>query len=704
MRRLKISAFLLIAFCAVGCSKDPRGGNSDSLGDGDDDSQGPVRKDGGIKDAKVSTSTDGGKKDTGTGAVTPPDIIEDGSPFMQDDTRASGLSGGDIDKLKAGGDDCADGTILYPYDGTVFPVGLLPPAVMFAGANDGAYLKLTYKDVANIKYETAAAGADPGELAIPPEAWTQVLRRTKGQTLNAEISVMKGGKVNTCRYSWKVAQGALTGTVFYNTYNHPDLGGQGAIMRLPLGAAESQVYLRYDGPSVLAGPCISCHSVSFNGETMAASTHSYNPFSLSFETKSYAVSADSPPPVKSALPESTFGAFTPKGDKLLAMGNPQCTKGADSFPRAPNNFMLLQGPTVAALHDAATGEVLPAKGLNADWYMWMPQFSPDGRHVVFNHAKPDGNGGTDRRELAIMDYDNATNTFSNLKVVVTHQGPEPSIDYSPLPTVNFAIPGNTVGGNCDPPTPSAQAAIPQGTCDGPCYPGWPFFTPDGSAIIYVLGSEPDFAAAFPGRDKPSKSELWYVDIASGKQIKLSNAGDGIKADDARQNYYPTILPVSVGGYYWLFWTSTRSWGNRDTSPSAAQVGSNWFGGEAALNATRKRIWVSAIRPPRVQEGFMEDVTDFSSKPFYLEGQSNSGNIRAFAALNPCKQEGSECTSGIDCCTGYCNIAENAEKGSCVPEKTCSDLKEKCTEDKDCCSVTSGQPHVCISGFCDVQIL
>ena len=35
----------------------------------------------------------------------------------------------------------------------------------------------------------------------------------------------------------------------------------------------------------------------------------------------------------------------------------------------------------------------------------MPQFSPNGDKIVYNNAKPDGNGGTSRVELAVMDYD-----------------------------------------------------------------------------------------------------------------------------------------------------------------------------------------------------------------------------------------------------------------------------------------------------------
>src|SRR5690606_7325236 len=90
----------------------------------------------------------------------------------------------------------------------------------------------------------------------------------------------------------------------------------------------------------------------------------------------------------SAMADATFGALTPDGSLLLQMGNPQCTLGAKTFPRAPRNFMLIQGPVEAGLLNTANGQPVQAKGLNKNHYMWMPQFSPDGKKVVFNHAKP----------------------------------------------------------------------------------------------------------------------------------------------------------------------------------------------------------------------------------------------------------------------------------------------------------------------------
>jgi len=52
--------------------------------------------------------------------------------------------------------------------------------------------------------------------------------------------------------------------------------------------------------------------------------------------------------------------------------------------------------------------------------------------------------------------------------------------------------------------------------------------------------------------------------------------------------------------------------------------------------------------------------DPSNPAFLLPGQElNSGNIRAFAALEPCKEDGQPCKSGADCCKGFCSMIDPA---------------------------------------------
>jgi hypothetical protein len=263
-----------------------------------------------------------------------------------------------------------------------------------------------------------------------------------------------------------------------------------------------------------------------------------------------------------------------------------------------------------------------------------------------------------------------------------------------------ALPSDPLGFT---PTPEQLAHIPDGACTGPCFPAWPFFTPDGNGVIYSLISEPDFAVAFPGRETPSKSKLYYVDLTTGQSVELTNANKALDGEPTDINYYPTVLPVQVGGYYWLFWTSTRKWGTRSTeAPPGVELYEGLFGA-SAREGYKKRLWVSAIKPRIDEDGEFSggDLTDPSLPAFYLEGQSETGNVRAFAALNPCKEEGNECTSGLDCCTGYCDIKDGAASGVCVEEKTCSMLNERCDTNEDCCTKEEGASSdlLCLGGFC-----
>ncbi len=658
-------------------------------------------------------------------APPPPTIDPSAAPYAQDDTAMSGLDPNTITALKGGGGACAV-TVTYPYEGTMFPGGLASPIIMWTGAADAVYVHFTYDQSDKVDYQFAAAGANPGELQIPRTAWNEITRRTNNQNLNVTLNTISGGTVGSCAMHWRIAPGNMVGAIYYNTYQAPPPGvmDEGAVMQLSLGST-AVIYKQFTGtinavPS--EGPCYSCHSVSFDGRTLVASFHDYS--LKQFHVEKYDVTMMTQPMATGMVNNANFGALTPKGDRILAMGNPECTAGSDTFPRKPNNFPLVEGPAVARVLDTATGMDTGAQGLNPDYYMWMPQFSPNGDKVVFNHAKPDGQGGTDRRELAIMDYDDASNTFSNLQVIVSAGSMPgivaPSTDYSPVPALAGQVPcGVDMCGPdpmsttaCDPSMlpipgiPGDVGAIPGGSCTGPCYPAWPFFTPDGKAVVFSMISEPDFAQAFPGRDTPSLSELWYVDLDTLETVRLDNANTGLKDIDKLNNYYPTVMPVAVGGYFWVFWTAVRDYGDK-----LAGRDPNMAVSDAIAEAIKKRIWVAAIKPklPPVMTGEVQTVpqtgplTDPSLPGFYLDGQSESGNVRAFAALNPCLDNGATCTSGLDCCCGYCLEDDGQTQGTCSCEvPKCAKINDKCTTNADCCPPlheTDSTP-LCIGGFCN----
>jgi hypothetical protein len=157
------------------------------------------------------------------------------------------------------------------------------------------------------------------------------------------------------------------------------------------------------------------------------------------------------------------------------------------------------------------------------------------------------------------------------------------------------------------------------------------------------------------------------------------------ARDNEREFYPTVSPVAAGGFFWVFFTSRRTYGNMT---SDLQVD----------DPRSKAIWVTALT--------IGGTGDTSHPAFYLPGQEfETGNMRAFASLAPCKEDGSTCMSGTECCNGFCSgIDANTHEGTCGvrPPKTCAMEEDKCMSDSDCCPTNSaGLPLVCIAGFCSV---
>jgi len=150
----------------------------------------------------------------------------------------------------------------------------------------------------------------------------------------------------------------------------------------------------------------------------------------------------------------------------------------------------------------------------------------------------------------------------------------------------------------------------------------------------------------------------------------------LPANDAHLSFAPTVLPEAVGGYFWVVFTSHRSYGN--TLPTQDNMDQNG------------KLWVAAFDlDPAPGE-------DPSHPAFYLDGQeSGADNLRGFWVLNPCKADGTSCATGDDCCGGYC-YGTDAGMGSCSSKATgCSAEYDKCTTTSDCCD----QTEQCIGGRC-----
>jgi hypothetical protein len=310
----------------------------------------------------------------------------------------------------------------------------------------------------------------------------------------------------------------------------------------------------------------------------------------------------------------------------------------------------MYNPPPAKLLDTKTATQIPATGWDGVISSaGMPSFSPDGKHIAFNHMDT-GMGHT----LAVMDFDASKKSFSNL------------VDVATDPT-NFL--------------------------------GWPTFTPDGGWVVFDADTGSDFFTW-----KGAKSDLHVAQVSSKTSASLDLLNGFLngqtylpfgEAAEAHMNYDPTVLPVAVGGYYWVVFTSRREFGNTiNTADPSYNADPRTTG-----IAWRKKLWVAAldIDDPEHPSASAHDI---SHPAFFLPGQDiTTGNYRGFWALDPCQGNASTCQSGDQCCSGFCRQT-NVDGGSvytCVPPQGCSNEYEKCSVDADCCGAASGI-H-CIDGYC-----
>jgi hypothetical protein len=552
----------------------------------------------------------------------------------------------------AGGDPAF--TWLYPYDQTVFPQGISPPTLQFGGAAfDAAMVKVSFS---GLTYTGFYGPSNPGRVALSAKAWTAITG-SAGGTNSIKISVTKisaGVVSGPITESWIMAPGSLAGSLYYNSYNSPLANNTGAVLKLSPGQAAPTIVI----PTQLNGQCHVCHAVSANGTTMVAANELVSP-----PMSGYAPTDGVYDLTKGATkiydaPDRTwdFGALYPDGTKFLRYG---AVPWADpSAPWAPDVRGLGNGSTdVPSALFTPTGTPISAPGLDGtNLNMMMPAFSPDGKEVAFTHYDT-GLGHT----IAVMDFDNATNTFSNLR------------DVANIPTA---------------------------------FIGWPSFTPDDQYVLFASGTSNEYDSLSDNTAvEPEPTSDIYIAHVPTKTIASADQLNGVLAgktylpfpDDPHLNFEPTILPVAAGGYYWVVFTSRRNYGN--------VVNGDPFVGTAGAPSPRKKLWVSALTIPTVGEaGSPTTATDITHPAFFVDGQElSAGNMRAFWALDPCVQVGTTCSTGSQCCSGFCRETPDADGGeafTCItPPSGCSQNGEKCSTAANCCEASTGTQ--CINGYCSI---
>ncbi len=544
--------------------------------------------------------------------------------------------------LKGGGSADTSFAWLYPYDKTVFPRGLLPPTSQFGGTTPTAfYVHVSFPGMDYQGFYTANAVKG---FAFSPAVWTAITDAAGATSpVKVEVTKIAGGQVSgPITETWTIAQGSLKGTIYYETYGSSIVqsdpngggvtGGGVGVMKIQPGAST---------PTVVKSQCGNvCHTASADGSTLVANAGSYTQpvpaeyfASASYDLKNnaatiYATSLNAFPSVQNQI--FTYGGLYPDGTFVVT------STGYRTY---------LGGPP--ALYYTGAGGTQGAQRINAPGFDGVvqstgtPAFSPDGKMLALNSSGTNSTGGGST--LSVMDFDHATFTFSNARNVATHAG-------------------STVA--------------------------WPAFTPDGKWVVYHAGSSAQFET-----DNGATADLYFTSTTGDNHARL-DALDGygsggsvyLPANDANLSFAPTVLPEAVGGYFWVVFTSHRSYGNTLQSMATLQDG---LGGQPSPDALGK-LWVAA---------FDINATagqDPSHPAFYLDGQElEADNLRGFWVLNPCQQDGTSCTSGDECCGGFCRPGDGGGDVCTNTAGGCSNLYESCTKASDCCLSNA----LCINGKC-----
>jgi hypothetical protein len=613
---------------------------------------------------------------------------------LVDNTLA--LGDADIALLRQGGSADANFAWLYPYDGTVFPKGLGAPLMQFAGsAADALLVRVSCSGFSYQGFYAAAgpsqteldAGAStdkttwPLRVALSAHAWDSIVNSTKGtEDISVSVTKLSAGQASgPVTQHWRIANGELQGTVYYNTYNSgiPDVGG--SIMRVPFGGSFEPVKGQNDSdPNT---HCTVCHSVSANGKVLvAAMGWSEEPVGKNpgnpLQSASFDLSSTGTASLRKLEPTDgrkfAFGGLTPDGTLMVTNGVPDVplddprVRGLSGYDLDPNDDLMYAAQPSFFVETSSGATVDVPNFTDKVKLALTPQFAPDGSALAFSW------------------YDDSPGRT--------------------LGMVSFQ------GGQSPPQVGSVSAVLRSDTQ----VLAWPSFTPDAKGLVFHAGDGYDTNRHAGGA---AYAQIHLLDL-NGNVVSNLDALNGIDAHGhsylpfgepgqeqdvsnvpltsgtVHMNYEPNVLPVAVGGYYWVVFTSRRTYGNVIAPGGALPLSDKPFG--TTVTSPRKKIWIAAV------DIDFHGKLDPSHPAFYLPGQELvSGNMRAFTALAPCRANGEQCSSGVQCCDGFCRATSTSGDMpvlECVPppNNSCAKTNEACQSTADCCDV---QDNLCINKRC-----
>jgi len=500
-------------------------------------------------------------------------------------------------------------SLLYPYDATVFPLGLSAPLVMWNAPNAGDAYKLHYEENGWV-YDGYFLVTQPAQWRVDQTIWDRLTASNLGDPLKLDVSRFDGQNAYVSAHEgWTIVPASLRGAIYYWTTS-----GTGHMSRIHPGTGST--------PEVLDnGTCMGCHAVSADGSTLVATVDDLPSTDGMPMTKKRAWESFDLPDATNRETSTLFGgnlAVTPDG-KYTVFGN-QTLHIADT-----------------AVGSEITGSGLETVSLDPNMKGLMtPVFSPDGKHfaAIEGGAVQAGSGtwyhDLTGGKLVMLDFDETSVSFSNLT--------------SLAPASFFA---------------TNERAL-----------SYPTFTPDSQYIAFHVG---DYTTGCNQNgcvdSTQQKGEVWIQNVNGSNPIKLTTLDTPPNSADANLSLEPTFNPVERGNYDWVVFTSERDWGNRITGTpnngkkrlwvAAVDPATNgpdpshpafFLEGQEENTTNMRGFWALAACIPTkgggaCQAGF-ECCSGFCDKGVCVDTHQYA-----------CKPTGDACDTSADCC--------NNDKVACI---------------------------------------
>jgi hypothetical protein len=569
--------------------------------------------------------------------------------------------------------DTAVTSILYPYDKTVFPLGLTAPLVMWtapagaAHASDVYRLQLKENVYSYDVYSTTPIPAtSPGPTAaqwgIDQSIWDRVTASNGGPGDPLQVVLSRYDSTTmtaaaSASIAWTIAPASLRGAIYYWTASKSTLSDGGAsdvghITRMAPGTGAQPVQLN-------SGKCMGCHAVSADGTTLVAaiddpaSAPAVPPYVLGWQapnyTRPWAVFDVSQTAPQAGYQSTQYGAdlaVTPDG-AYTVWGAPTVTDGG--------------GSKVLSLSNTKTGALVVNSGLDAllgplaGDVLSMPAFSPDGTMLA-----------------AVRSPTSSDNVLPNSPKAIVY------VNYT-AGTQTFGASLSTVVSSTDPALTTGETAL-----------AYPSFTPDNKYVAFHAGTLATGCQNGCDDTTPDDGQLYIAPVSGGGAVRLAAIDDPPVAGDRNASVEPTFDPTAAGGYSWVVFTSMRAWGNMGWPVAAGED-------VTKVENFKRRLWVAAVDQSI-------GTVDPSHPAFYLAGQDDTPNMRGFWANAQCiatptavETTAGSCDQGFECCSGFCT------NGKCANVSTlaCQALGGTCTTAADCCNGASGVS--CNGGTCSLDI-